>query len=93
LSDDLAQYRRPETKTEAGNAAVALIHYLKNQYVATGATVNTKTVKAGPWLERFIALDDNPRAARIMRGGSLYSIETIELYRERYARYIKMRPY
>jgi hypothetical protein len=50
-------------------------------------------VKAGPWLERFISLDDNPRAARIRGAGSPYSIETIELYQEKYSRYIKGDPF
>jgi len=51
------------------------------------------TAMVGPWLERFISLEDNPRAARLMGEGSSYSIETIELYRGIYKRYIKDDPF
>jgi integrase len=89
LPDELALYRNPETKTAAENAAIALIQHLKERLTAGAPTVGTETVKVGPWLERFISLDDNPRAARIMGAGSPYSVGTIDLYREKYARYIK----
>jgi integrase len=89
----LALYRNPETKTAAENAAVALIQCLKNRLAAGAGAVSTETVKIGPWLERFISLDDNPRAARIMGEGSPYSIGTIELYRINYVRYIKGDPF
>jgi integrase len=91
--DDLALYREPETMTAAENAAVAFILYLKNQLMIGTATVSTENIKVGPWLERFISLDNNPRAARIMMEGSPYSAETIELYREKYVRYIKGDPF
>jgi hypothetical protein len=89
LPDEMAAYRNPKTKTAAENAATALVHYLKNRLEAGAATVSTETVKVGPWLERFISLDDKPRTARIMGEGSPYSIETMALYREKYTRYIK----
>jgi hypothetical protein len=69
LPDELALYRNPETKTAAENAAIALIQHLKERLASGAVTVSTETVKAGPWLERFISLDDNPRAARIMGEG------------------------
>jgi hypothetical protein len=93
LPDELALYRNPETKTAAENAAIALIQHLKHRLTTGAASVSTETVKVGPWLERFISLDDNPRAARIMGAGSPYSIETIELYRVKYLRYIKGDPF
>jgi hypothetical protein len=87
LPDELALYRKPKTKTDAGNVALALIQCLKKRLETGAVTAGTETVKAGPWLERFISLDDNPRAARIMGAGSPYSIETIELYQEKYSHY------
>jgi integrase len=89
----MAAQRNPKTKTAAENAATARIHYLKTRLEAGAPAVSTETVKVGPWLERFISLDDNPRAARIMGEGSPYSVETIELYRLKYARYIKGDPF
>ncbi|MDR1047946.1 MAG: site-specific integrase [Treponema sp.] len=90
--DELALYQEPETMTAMENAAVAFIHYLKIQLMTGTATAGTDNIKVGPWLERFISLDNNPRAARIMMEGSPYSAETIELYRGNYVRYIKGDP-
>jgi integrase len=93
LPDTLVLYRAPKNITAARNGALALIEYLKNQIQTSGAAISTDTVKIGQWLERFISLADNPRAARLMGGGSPYSIETIELYRGNYERYIKGDPF
>jgi integrase len=49
-------------------------------------------VTVGEWLERFTSLENNPRSARLVGQGSPYSIETIELYRLKYIRYIKGDP-
>jgi hypothetical protein len=62
LPDELALYRNPETKTATENAAIALIQHLKNQLTTGAAAVGTETGKFSLWLERFISLDDNPRA-------------------------------
>jgi integrase len=93
LPDSLAPHRTPKNLTAAENGALALIDFLKNQLQAGSVAVSTDTVKVGPWLERFISLDDNPRSARIMGAGSPYSITTIEMYRSIYARYIKDDPF
>lgn len=93
LPDCLAPYRAPENRTAAENGAMAFIQYLKMQWQTGAAVVSTETVKVGQWLERFISLDDNPRAARIMGAGSPYSIETIEMYRVKYSRYVKGDPF
>ncbi|MDR1949862.1 MAG: site-specific integrase [Spirochaetaceae bacterium] len=94
LPDCLSLYRNPTTKTAAENGAIALIQYLKTE-LAGGNTprISTDQTKAGPWLERFISLENNPRSARIMGEGSSYTIETIELYRSKYTRYIKGDPF
>ena len=76
LPDALAPHRTHKNLTVAENSALALIDFLKNQLQAGSVSVSTDTVKVGPWLERFISLDDNPRAARIMGEGSPYSITT-----------------
>jgi hypothetical protein len=70
LPDALAPYRTPKNLTAAENGALALIDFLKNQLQAGSASVSTDAAKVGPWLERFISLDDNPRSARIMGEGS-----------------------
>jgi len=84
-------FRNP--KSRAG--AVALIQHLKreSESSAPASWINTDTVKVRSWLERFISLDNNPRAARIMGAGLTYSIETIEMYRGKYDRYIKGDPF
>jgi integrase len=93
MPDCLALYRQPKTKTAADNGAMAFTEYLKSQWQAGATTVSKDTIKIGQWLEKFIALDDNPRGARIMGAGSPYSIETIEMYRAKYERYIKGDPF
>jgi hypothetical protein len=50
---------------------------------------STDKSTVGQWLERFITLDNNPRAARLMGEGSPYSIETIELCRQKFGQYIR----
>ncbi len=84
-----AQKFFPKNKTAAVNGAVALIDFLRNQYHAGAASISTDTVKVGAWLERFTALDDNPRAARIMGEGMPYSPSTIEEYKGKFNKYIK----
>jgi integrase len=93
--DCLVSFRRPKNKTVAETGAIAFIQHLKKQIDEGSDTgwVNTETVCVGPWLKRFISLDDNPRGARIMGEGSPYSIETIELYRAKYTRYIQGDPF
>jgi integrase len=91
--DCLAQYREPKSKAAAETAALTLIQYLMTQVEAGTVTVSTDNVKVGPWLEKFITLNDNPRGARIMGEGSPYSVETIDLYAAKYNRYIKGDPF
>jgi integrase len=93
LPPELSSFRSPTSKSVAENGAVALIEFLKNQLQCGISFVSTDTVKIGHWLERFTALDDNPRAARIMGAGSPYSISTIEDYRNKYERYVKDDPF
>jgi len=89
----LAPYREPKNQTAADNGAMALIDFLKNQLQTGTVTVSTDTIKIGQWLEKFISLDDNPRAARIIGEGSRYSISTIEMYRNGYAKHVKGDPF
>jgi integrase len=79
--------------TAARNSVEALIGFLKNQLQQSIFSGSTDNVKTRQWLERFTALDDNPRAARIMGAGSPYSIGTIEMYREVYKKHIKDDPF
>jgi integrase len=93
LPDALAPYREPKNQTAADNGALALIAFLKNQLQMSSVSISTDTMKVGQWLEKFISLADNPRAARIMGAGAAYSIETIYMYRGKYERYIKGDPF
>jgi integrase/recombinase XerD len=91
---ELAHLRNPVSKGAADSAALVLITFLKNQLAAGEASHSrTDEISVGKWLVKFTSLDDNPRGARVMGEGSLYSIETIELYRSKYARYIKGDPF
>jgi hypothetical protein len=75
---ELAVFREPKTKAAATEGAMALIEYLKNQL--NGPENTPKDVlraakrprgpTVGAWLKRFTGLDDNPRAARLIAGGS-----------------------
>jgi hypothetical protein len=96
---ELAVFREPKTKAAAESGAMALIEYLKNQLktpqhdsAKTNVETADKSPTVGEWLLKFISLDNNPRSARLMGEGSPYSIETIELYRLKYNRYIKGDP-
>ena len=65
----------------------------ESEYDAPVSWIDSDTARVSQWLERFISLNDNPRAARIMGAGSPYSISTIELYHNIYFHYIKGDPF
>jgi site-specific recombinase XerD len=103
LPPELANFQSPKTMSAAKTAAQALIQYLMDQLkghstsIATPAIIapaqvpdTSPTVKE--WLERFISLEDNPRSARIMGEGMPYSVNTIDLYSNKFDRYIKGDP-
>jgi integrase len=62
----------------------------KPQASSLGAADESPAV--GEWLEKFISLDNNPHSARLVGQGSPYSVDTMELYRSKYNRYIKDDP-
>jgi integrase/recombinase XerD len=89
LPQELAKYRHPKTEYEAKRAVRSLIDWLKDRPGRVGAA----EVTAGEWLERFISLDDNPRAARLTGESIPYSPATLSLYRVYFNRYVKDDPF
>jgi integrase/recombinase XerD len=55
--------------------------------------VPDKDLSVGAWLERFISLGNNPRAARLIGDASPYSPATIELYRQHFGKHVKGDPF
>jgi hypothetical protein len=90
---ELSRFNAPTSKATAGNGARALITFLKNEISHGTVERLNKPLLIGDWLIRFISLDDNPRAGRLIADGSPYSPATIELYKNYYERYIKGDPF
>jgi hypothetical protein len=66
---ELAIYRKPKTDAEAKTGAQALIERLKDQMKQPDdirQTTPQDNTSVGVWLERFIALENNPRANRLI---------------------------
>jgi hypothetical protein len=77
----------------AENGALALIELLKKEISQGTVQRFSVPLPIGEWLVRFISLDNNPRAERLISEGSPYSPATLELYRVYYGRYIKGDPF
>jgi integrase len=93
LPPELSQFHSPPSKAIANNGAKALITFLKNEIQQGSVQRFNAPLLIGNWLIRFISLDNNPRAERLISDGSPYSPATLELYRAYYGRYIKGDPF
>jgi hypothetical protein len=71
----LAQYRYPKNKAAAEAGALALIGFLKN--ASEPVMDASDKMRVGAWLEKFISLDGNPRAARNITKSRPYSVRLI----------------
>jgi integrase len=94
----LAVFREPKTRTAAETGARALIEYLKNRLVPGNVpqllpAERPRGPTAGTWLARFISLEDNPRAARLIAEGSPYSPDTLALYKMNFNCHLKNDPF
>jgi integrase len=92
LPDALSMYRYPRNKAEADRCALALIQYLKT-ISANMPHKASEDLSVGEWLRKFITLDDNPRAARLIGDGSPYSPDTIAMYAGHFQAHIKGDPF
>jgi integrase len=88
---ELAQYRNPKTKSAAEAGAIALIEFLKNTHEPLHT--HTDKIRVGAWLEKFTAVEGNPRAARNIARNRPYSVNTINRYEGLYRLYIKGDPF
>jgi integrase len=55
--------------------------------------VPDKDIPVGTWLERFVSLGNNPRAARLISDAMPYSPGTIELYRQHFEKHVRGDPF
>jgi integrase len=89
LPAELSHFRYPTSRQSARNGADALIEFLKKEADMGNAWRFYVPVTIGSWLVRFISLDNNPRAERLISKGMTYSPDTIALYKTYYNRYIE----
>jgi site-specific recombinase XerD len=96
---ELAVFREPKTKAAAEAGALALIEYLKSkakQPVDTCQMLQVSpqdSITIGAWLERFISLENNPRASRLTGKKRPYSPGTIAMYKGIFRLHIKGDPF
>jgi hypothetical protein len=93
LPSELSHFRYPTSRQSARNGADALLEFLKKEADMGNVWRFYAPVTIGSWLLRFISLDNNPRAERLISKGITYSIGTIELYKNYYNRYIEADPF
>jgi integrase len=95
---ELAVFREPKTKAAAEAGALALIEHLKHQPESPKDTQGDRKqprdgIAVGAWLEKFISLDDNPRASRLTGKKRPYSPGTIAMYKSTFNLHIKGDPF
>ena len=89
LPPELVVFHHPTSKTMAKNGADAFIEFLKKEVTKGTVYKHFGVLPIGEWLIRFTALDNNPRAQRLIADGEPYSPGTVEeLYFNYYNRYI-----
>jgi len=93
LPPELSQFRYPSSRAIAKNGVSAFITLLKKEIQQGSVQRFNAPLLIGDWLIRFISMDNNPRAERLISEGSPYSPATLELYRVYYGRYIKGDPF
>jgi integrase/recombinase XerD len=93
LPPELYNFHHPTSKEIARSGAEALIELLKKELSQGNVQRFNVPLPIGDWLVRFISLDNNPRAERLISEGSPYSPATLDLYRVYYGRYIKGDPF
>ncbi|MDR2608186.1 MAG: site-specific integrase [Treponema sp.] len=86
-----AQYRYPRTKSAAEAGAFALIEYLKR--TGEPVRISTQKITVGAWLEKFIQLDGNPRAARNLAKNRPYSPQSVNRLKGLYENHMKDDPF
>jgi integrase/recombinase XerD len=93
---ELAIYREPQKKTDANTGARALIEFLKNQMKQPDdirQTAPQDNTSVGVWLEKFTAMENNPRADRLTGKKRPYSPGTIDMYNDVFRLHIKGDPF
>jgi integrase len=90
---ELYHFRYPTSKEIARTGAEALIELLKKEISQGTVQRFNVPLPIGDWLVRFISLDNNPRAERLISEGSPYSPATLGLYRVYFGRYVKGDPF
>jgi integrase len=93
LPPELSVFRNPSSRPAAKDGVKALIKLLKKEVGEGTVQRFSPALPVGEWLTRFISLDDNPRAQRLIADGSPYSPATIELYKVYFNRYVSGDPY
>jgi len=93
LPAELLHFRYPTSKIAAENGAKALISFLEKEAAIGNVWRYYDPVSIGSWLVRFISLENNPRAERLISKGIAYSPDTIALYKTYYNRYIEGDPF
>ena len=93
LPHELSVFRNPSSKTAAEEGAKALIELLKREMLQGTVQRFDGPLPIGEWLVRFISLENNPRAQRLIADGMPYSPDTIAMYKTYYGRYIEGDPF
>jgi len=93
LPPELSHFRNPTSRVMAKKGADALIDFLRKEADMGNVWRYYTQLLIGNWMERFISLDNNPRAERIIAKGITYSQKTIDVYASYYNRYIKSDPF
>jgi len=93
LPPELSAFRKPTSKIAAENGAKALVELLKKESQKGTVWRCFGSVPIGDWLLRFINLENNPRAERLISEGLPYQPGTLETYYHYYNRYIKDDPF
>jgi hypothetical protein len=90
---ELSAFYNPPSKSAAKQGARALIEFLKKEVSKDTIYRFNAPLLIGDSLVRFVSLDNNPRAERLVSDGVPYSPNTIAVYKVNYSRYIKGDPF
>jgi len=87
---ELIMHSQPKTMAAATAGAVALIAYLRKKQEEGGARrVVIEDITVGAWLEKFTAIETNPRTGINVSRNRPYSADSIENYEVYYRVHIK----
>jgi len=93
LPPEISAFRHPTSKVAAENGARAFIELLRKESQKGTVWKYFETIIIGDWLPRFISLENNPRAERLISMGLPYQPATLPTYFHYYNRYIKDDPF